>query len=172
MYTKRLLCLLLALAPLCGACSGGSQGSPQAAQPAPEASSATPEEQHDAATNAEPVGGEATKTGEAPKESKLTEEGKIDINAQIKEHREALTLCYDTPLSKITVGPDGFLVKAAFTIEASGRVSGARVVEATERFADAESCFLMELATIAFPPPPEGRVIEASYPFTIKRKGN
>ena len=122
------------------------------------------------ATVPKPMGGAATLTGDTPAESKLDDAGKLDINAVIKSRREALTTCYDKDLEGLTLPADGFLVKAAFTIEADGHVSGAKILEATQQFKGAEDCFLLELATIIFPAPPEGRVVEASYPFKIKRK--
>jgi len=139
----------------------------------PSASSATEEEQNDArkaAAATGPVGGEATKGGETPDESKLDDEKRFDINAVLKEHRHDLTDCYDEPLTTMVIPDDGFVVKAKFTIEADGSVAGAEVVEATKRFEDAERCFLLNLATIQFPTPPEGRIIETTYPFKIKRK--
>lgn len=117
-----------------------------------------------------PIGGEATKTGADPVDSKLTDFDKLDIAAILSDQRKELTSCFDSSLAIIELPPEGFLVKARFTIEADGTVKGAEVVEATQRFPEAERCFLMKIATTTFPAPPEGRVIETTYPFTIKRK--
>src|SRR5690606_756024 len=85
-----------------------------------------------AAANTGPMGGEATKTGANPDESKLTDQDVFDVNAVLKANREYLTDCYDKALEGLTLPEDGFLVKAKFTIEADGTVKGAEVVETTQ----------------------------------------
>ena len=169
---KSIFFLMLMVASFTMACGGAT---PAAETTAPTEASATEEVAAEetpveAEKSKTPVNPKATETGADPTTSKLDEEKKFDMATTIRAYNKDMTACYSLAIKDLTLSEEGFLVKSKFTIEADGSVAGVEIVEATQRFEEAEGCLIKIIAGMEFGAPPKGRVVEVVYPFKIRRK--
>ena len=89
---------------------------------------------------------------------------RASVEIEIKRNMSRFRICYQKALGQV---PDlQGTVQIQFSVDKSGRVSGARVSSSTLKNAFAERCILRNIYGIRFPEPKGGTAI-FNYPFTF-----
>jgi TonB family protein len=91
------------------------------------------------------------------------------VGDYIKRYWAQFKFCYERELSK---NPNLYgKVSITFTIDGSGRVSEASVIQSTMHNANVEECLLRVIRRIRFPQPKGGGEVIVTYPFLFQTAG-
>lgn len=101
----------------------------------------------------------------------VSTEGSLDadtVTQRVNENMDHIGKCYQGAMERLRTDDLAGIVAVTFTVEASGKVSGATLEAESVGDADLAKCVVDAVASWKFPSPPDGKPTRVRFPFELQ----